>query len=215
MFITGRERAPGAWLQLIVGLFGYALAVVLMVQSGLGLGPWDAFHVGLQKLTGIPIGQASIYVGLALLVATWFIEVRPGAGTIANMILLGLMIDWLLPALPHAHSWAIGLAYFIPGVLICGLATGCYIGAGLGKGPRDGLMVGVSQRSGWPVGRTRTLIELVVLGLGWLLGAPIGLGTLIFALGIGPAAQWGMRLFHVEQERSRQQMSGVRCQGEA
>lgn len=203
MFITGRERDVSAWVQLLIGLFGYAVAVALMIQSQLGLGPWDAFHVGVQNLTGIPVGQASIYVGMLLLLGTWFIGVRPGLGTIGNMILIGVFLDLLLPVLPLAHGWAIGLAYFIPGLLICGLSTGFYIGAGLGKGPRDGLMVGLSQGTGWPVRRVRTLIELVVLVFGWLMGGPIGLGTLLFALGIGPAAQWGMRVCGVLDQSPR------------
>lgn len=194
MFITGRERVMSAWVQLIIGLFGYALSVALMIQSQLGLGPWDAFHVGVQNLTGISVGQVSISVGLLLLIGLWFMGIRPGAGTVANMILIGLMIDLMLPFVPQVHGWTLGLLYFIPGVLICGLATGFYIGAGLGKGPRDALMVGLSDRTGWPVSRTRTAIELVVLGFGWLMGAPIGVGTLLFALGIGPAAQWSMYL---------------------
>lgn len=183
-----------AWVQLVVGLFGYGVAVALMIQSQLGLGPWDAFHVGVQNLTGIPVGQASIYVGMLLLLGTWFIGVRPGLGTLSNMVLIGVFLDLLLPVLPLAQGWAMGLAYFIPGLLICGLATGFYIGAGLGKGPRDGLMVGLSERTGWPVRRVRTLIELVVLLFGWLMGGTIGVGTLLFAFGIGPSVQWGMRI---------------------
>lgn len=211
MVFTGRERSLIAWAQFMIGLLGYAVAVVLMIQSQLGLGPWDAFHVGLQQLTGIPVGEASIYVGMLLVVGNWFIGVRPGVGTIVNMIMIGVFIDLLLPLLPQAHSWLVGLAYFIPGILICGLSTGFYIGAGLGKGPRDGLMVGLSNRTGWQVRRVRTLIELVVLFFGWLMGAPIGFGTILFALGIGPAVQWGMRLCGVLDERPEvsPQLSGV------
>lgn len=202
MFITGRERDVSAWVQLVIGLFGYGVAVALMIQSQLGLGPWDAFHVGVETLTGIPVGQVSIYAGLLIIVGTWFIGVRPGLGTISNMILIGVFIDLLLPVLPQAHGWGMGLAYFIPGLLICGLSTGFYIGAGLGNGPRDGLMVGLRQRTRWPVRRIRTLIELVVLLFGWLMGGPIGLGTLLFAFGIGPAAQWGMRVCGVLDQPS-------------
>ncbi len=183
-----------AWAQLLVGLFGYGLAVALMIESNLGLGPWDAFHYGIHRYTGITVGTASILVGLAIQALTWFIGVRPGAGTIANMVLIGVFIDLLLPILPAATHWSVGLAFYVAGILICGLATGFYIGAGLGKGPRDGLMIAVSQIVGWPVRRVRTLIELTVLLLGWLMGATIGVGTLLFALGIGPAVQWGLRV---------------------
>src|SRR3712207_2023136 len=150
MFWTGRERSLRAWMQLMVGLFGYGLAVALMIASQLGLGPWDAFHVGLHKLTGMSVGVASIVAGLVLLIGTWFIGVRPGPGTVANMILIGVFIDLILPWLPPASSWLWGLVYHVSGILICGISTGFYIGAGLGKGPRDGLMIGLSQRTGWP-----------------------------------------------------------------
>jgi uncharacterized membrane protein YczE len=201
MFWTGRERSLRAWVQLMVGLFGYGLAVSLMIASHLGLGPWDAFHVGLHNLTGMSVGVASIVAGLVLLIGTWFIGVRPGPGTIANMIMIGVFIDLILPWLPPATTWLWGLVYHVSGILICGLSTGFYIGAGLGKGPRDGLMIGLSQRAGWSVGRVRTLIELVVLVLGVLMGGTIGIGTLLFALGIGPAAQWGMRVCGALEER--------------
>lgn len=194
MFLTGRERSVRAWGQLIVGVFGYGLSVALMIASGLGLGPWDAFHVGLHYVTGMSVGEASIVAGVVLQIGTWFIGVRPGAGTLVNMVLIGVFIDVLLPVIPSAPSWLWGLAYYVPGVMLCGLSTGFYIGAGLGKGPRDGLMLGLHQRTGWPVRRVRTLIELAVLGLGVVMGGTIGVGTLLFAFGIGPAAQWGLRV---------------------
>lgn len=210
MFWTGRERSPLAWAQLILGLFGYALAVVLMLRSGLGLGPWDAFHAGINILTGIPIGQASILAGLLLIIGTWFIGVRPGPATVANMVLIGVFIDLLLPYMPAATNWGWGVLYHVSGVLICGLATGFYIGARLGKGPRDGLMIAVSDKTGWPVRRARTAIEVVVLFFGWLMGAQIGIGTLIFAFGIGPAAQWGLRVCRaLDEPPARQQVHGV------
>lgn len=183
-----------AWAQLILGLFGYGLAVALMIESDLGLGPWDAFHYGLSLHTGLSVGTVSILVGLAIQIVTWFVGVRPGAGTIANMILIGVFIDLLLPVLPAAHGWVWGLAYYLPAVLICGLATGLYIGAGMGKGPRDGMILVLHAHTGWPVSRVRTLVELVVLSLGWLMGATVGVGTVLFALGIGPAMQWGLRV---------------------
>ncbi len=197
MFTQGHERSVRAWLQLLTGLFGYGLAVTLMIESKLGLGPWDAFHVGVHNKTGLSVGVASILVGLAIQISSWFIGIRPGVGTIANMILIGVFIDLLTPIIPPAQGWLWGLAYYVPGIMICGLATGFYIGAGLGKGPRDGLSLGLSRLSRWPVARVRTLVELVVLSLGWLMGATVGAGTLLFAFGIGPAMQWGMRICRV------------------
>ena len=165
-----------------------------MIRSRLGLGPWDAFHVGLHNLTGISVGMASILAGLVIVIGSFAIGVRPGWGTLANMILIGVFIDLLLPWMPAAQGVAWGFAYYLPAILICGLATGVYIAAGLGKGPRDGLMIGLSARSGWPVGRVRTLLELSVLLMGWAMGGRIGIGTLLFAFGIGPATQWGLRV---------------------
>ena len=177
----------------MLGLAGWGLAVTLMVRSGLGLGPWDALHVGLHEQLGIGVGTASIGVGLVILVASLFVGVRPGIGTLANMLLIGVTIDLLLPIVPVARGWPMGLAYLLAGVGLAGWFTGVYVGAGLGKGPRDGLVIALSERLGWPVRRVRTLIEFSVLGLGWALGGPLGAGTVIYALTVGPSMQWGMR----------------------
>ncbi|HEX6289884.1 MAG TPA: hypothetical protein VFZ66_11865 [Herpetosiphonaceae bacterium] len=202
-------RWLGAWAQLGIGLFGYALAVRLMIASRLGLGPWDSFHVGLSGLTGMSIGMANIVCGLLIVAASWWIAIRPGIGTLANMVGISIFLDLLQPLVPAAPSWSWALGYHVVGILLCGLTTGVYIGAGLGKGPRDGLMVGLSNRTGWPVRRVRTLIEIVVLACGWLMGGTIGLGTIMFAFGIGPAVQWGLRLCGVldgpRGERTREQ----------
>lgn len=192
-------RGIRAWAQLVAGLFGFAVAVSLMVRSRLGLGPWDAFHVGLHRLTGLSLGTASIVTGVAIVAGSLFLGVRPGWGTLANMLLIGIFIDLLLPWVPQASSMVWGLAFYAPAILLCGLATGVYIDAGLGKGPRDGLMIGLSVRSGWPVGRVRMLIELTVLSLGWVMGGRVGAGTVLFAFGIGPATQWGLNIFGVQE----------------
>lgn len=205
MFTQGRERSLRAWLQLLIGLFGYGLSITLMIESQLGLGPWDAFHVGIHNKTGLSVGVASILAGLVLQSGSWFIGVRPGLGTLANMILIGVFIDVLTPIVPTAQSWTWGLAYYLPGILVCGLSTGFYIAAGLGKGPRDGLMLGVSSLTGWPVSRVRTMIELIVLALGWAMGATVGVGTLLFAFGIGPSVQWGLRVCGLDQAAGKQQ----------
>lgn len=183
------------WIQLLVGFGTFGVAVPLMIQSGLGLGPWDAFHVGLHNLTGLSIGMASIVVGLVILVVTSFLGIRPGLGTILNMVLIGLFIDLVLPWIPVAHHWSVAALYYAVALILFGYGTGMYIGAGLGSGPRDGMMVVLSRRSGWPAGRVRTVMELSVLGLGWLMGGKIGIGTLIFAVSVGPATQWGFSRF--------------------
>jgi hypothetical protein len=166
-----------------------------MIQSGLGLGPWDAFHVGLNRLTGISVGMASILVGLVIVAGSYFLRIRPGPGTIANMVLIGLFIDLILPRISPAEHWLTGLVYYLVAIPLAGFATGMYMGARLGNGPRDGLMIGLATAKGWPVHRVRTAIELSALAGGWAMGGTIGIGTVIFALTIGPAAQLGLRFF--------------------
>jgi hypothetical protein len=191
--LPDRPSLARRWAQLVVGLFGWGLSVVLMIRSTLGLGPWDAFHVGLHLVLGIGIGVASIGVGGLILAGSWFLGVRPGVGTLANMVGIGVVIDLLLPVVPPARGLGAGLAYHLLGIALAGWFTGVYIGAGLGKGPRDGLVIGLAERSGWTVRRVRTAIELGVLGLGWVLGGTLGIGTVIYAVLIGPSMQWGMR----------------------
>jgi uncharacterized protein len=176
-----------------LALFGFAVA--LMIRSNLGLGPWDAFHVGLHTLTGMTVGMASIVVGVVIVAASWFIGVRPGPGTVVNMVGVGLFIDLMLPIVPNAPGLWAAFGYFAVAIVVCGFASGLYIGAGLGKGPRDGLMIGLSQRFDVRVGRLRTGCELFVLLCGWLMGGTVGIGTVIFAVTIGPAMQWGLQVF--------------------
>jgi hypothetical protein len=192
-------RSPGAWARLIVGLAGFGVSVDLMVSSRLGLGPWDAFHQGLAERTGITLGTASVFVGLAIVAFSWIIGIRPGVGTLANMVLIGWFIDLFAPWIPAAPSYLWGYPYYAVAIVICGLSTGFYISAGLGKGPRDGLILGLVARSGWPVRRMRTLVELAALGFGWAMGGSVGVGTLLFAFGIGPAMQWGLHVFGVHE----------------
>lgn len=180
------------WGQLILGLSAWAVAVALMIRSGLGLGPWDAFHVGLAGLAGISIGTASVLASVVVLAVGVAVGMRPGPGTLANIVAIGVLVDLALPIVPEAPHWAAGLGYYALAIALIGAGTGLYIGARLGAGPRDGLMVALSRRSGWPVGRVRAGIELTVLLLGWAMGARLGVGTVLFALGIGPAVQRGM-----------------------
>jgi uncharacterized membrane protein YczE len=187
------------WGQFLLAMACFGLAISLMIRSGLGLGPWDAFHVGLARLTGLTIGQASIVAGVAVLLGSMAMGVRPGIGTIANMFLVGIAVDVMLPFVPAAESLGGGMvsqgAYFALGILGAGFGTGMYIAAALGAGPRDGLMVAVSARSGWPVRRVRTLLEASVLAAGWAMGGKLGVGTVAFVAGIGPVTQWGMQHF--------------------
>ena len=190
-------RRPSAlrWLQLVIGLLAFAVAIALMIRSGLGLGPWDAFHFGLHRLTGLSVGIASIVAGFAVVGISVAMRAKIGPATVANMILVGVFTDMVLPLIPPARGWAPGLAVHVFGIGLMGLATGMYISAGLGAGPRDGLMAALSARYHWSIQRTRTLIELSVLALGWAMGGTLGIGTILFAIAIGPSVQWGMRMF--------------------
>lgn len=187
-----RRRLP----QLLVGLLFYGWGLALMVASDLGLGPWDVFHQGVSFHTPIPIGTVGIITGLAVLLLWFPLRERFGLGTALNVILIGIVIDvtllWLKTPDPAALRWI----YVVGGVVMVGVATGFYIGAGLGPGPRDGLMTGLARR-GWSVGVVRTGIELSVLALGWLLGGTIGVGTILFAFGIGPIVQVSLPRFTI------------------
>lgn len=190
------ERSTaGRVAQLVAGLALWGLASTLLIRSELGLGPWDAFHVGLHTQTGLTVGLATILTGLAILGITLLMRVRPGIATIANMVGLGVAVDLLLPIIPAAPGTPLAVLYFAGGIGFAGLATGLYIGAGFGQGPRDALMLALHDRTGWSVRRTRAALEASVLALGWLMGGHVGIGTVIFALTIGPVVQWGLRTF--------------------
>ena len=182
-------------VQLVAGLFGWGVAVALFIRGELGLGPWDAFHYGIHVQTGMTIGTASILVGLIIVVVLLTQGVRPGLGTLLNMVLIGVFTDLLLLVIPPAPSLLLAAAYFASGIALTGFCTGLYIGAGYGSGPRDGMMLVIAKRTGASVRRVRTLIELSALLLGWLMGGPVGVGTVVIMLTIGPSVQWGLRLF--------------------
>jgi uncharacterized membrane protein YczE len=182
-------------LQILVGLELWAVAVVMWVRGGLGLGPWDAFHYGLHVQTGLTIGMASIAIGVLILGVTMSMGLRPGAATVLNMIFIGVFIDLTLPLMPESTSLLQSWFYLVAGLPLCGIASGMYIGAGHGAGPRDGLMMLLTQRSGWSVRTIRTIIEVIVLALGWLMGGIVGIGTIVITLAIGPAVHWGLKMF--------------------
>jgi uncharacterized membrane protein YczE len=171
--------------QLYAGLALYGLGVALQVASRLGNDPWDVLHQGLARRTGLSIGTWIIVAGVLVMILWIPLRQRPGLGTVSNVILVGLFADLFLWLLPHPHALALRWAYLVAAVLVGGFATACYIGAGLGPGPRDGLMTGLAAR-GHSVRVVRTAIEVTVLALGWLLGGTVGVGTLLYAVAIGP-----------------------------
>jgi len=179
---------------LLVGLTGYGLSMAMMVRAGLGLDPWDVFHQGLAHHTGLTIGLASGVVGVVVLLAWIPLRNRPGIGTVANVIVIAVTVDAGLAILPTPSSLPIRVALMVGGVVLNAISTVLYVGAGLGPGPRDGLMTGLVTRTGLSVRLVRTSIETVVLGAGWLLGGAVGVGTVVYALGIGPLVQLVLRL---------------------
>ena len=174
--------------RLLAGLVLCGTGLALMVLSRLGLGPWDVLHQGLSRLTGIPIGTMVILVGLVVLLGWVPLRQVPGIGTLLNTVLVGLVIDAVLAVASAPHGVLARWTCVVAGVLLMGVGSGLYIGAGLGPGPRDGLMTAIADR-GHSVALVRTAIELTALAVGWLLGGTVGVGTLVFAVGIGPCVQ--------------------------
>jgi uncharacterized membrane protein YczE len=173
--------------QLYAGLVLYGVSASMMLLAGLGVDPWDVLHQGLSRQFGLGVGTWVVIVG-ALVLLLWIpLRQRPGLGTVSNVIVIGVVIDAVLAVVSPVHYFPAQLALMLSAVLLNGVATGLYIGAGLGPGPRDGLMTGLAAR-GHSIRVVRTGIELTVLLTGWLLGGTVGLGTVVYALGIGPIA---------------------------
>ena len=173
--------------QLYAGLVLYGVSASMMLLAGLGVDPWDVFHQGLARRLGLGVGTWVVIVG-ALVLLLWIpLRQRPGFGTLSNVIVIGVVVDVLLATLAPVHGLPARIGVMLAAVVLNGLATGLYIGAGLGPGPRDGLMTGLAAR-GHSIRLVRTGIELTVLLTGWLLGGTVGIGTVVYALGIGPIA---------------------------
>jgi uncharacterized membrane protein YczE len=192
------DQLPRRFAQLFGGLVLYGLSMALMIESTLGLDPWDVFHQGLTQRTGLSFGTVTILVGAIVLLLWIPLRQRPGIGTVSNVVVIGVAVDAALALLPTVDALPARLAFLASGIVLNGLATGLYIGARLGPGPRDGLMTGyVARRPGRSIRLVRTVIELTVLGLGFLLGGTVGIGTVAYALAIGPLAHVFIPLFTV------------------
>lgn len=176
-------------LQLYIGLVLYGVSTALFVHANLGADPWDVFHLGVAKQLGISFGTVIILTGAAVLLLWIPIRQMPGLGTVSNVIVLGLAADATLAVLPPLELLVARSALLVGAIVLNAIATGMYIGAGFGPGPRDGLMTGLHARTGWSLRGIRTAIELSVLLIGWLLGGKFGVGTVIYALSIGPLIQ--------------------------
>jgi uncharacterized membrane protein YczE len=185
---------PRRLIQLFTGLVLYGVSDSMLLLAGLGVDPWDVLHQGLARRTGVPVGTWAIIVGAVVLLLWIPLRQRPGLGTLCNVVLVGAVIDGVLAAVTPPHSLAVRAAVMVSGVALNGVATGLYIGAGLGPGPRDGLMTGYAAR-GHSLRLVRTCIEVTVLLVGWLLGGTVGVGTLVYAACIGPLAHFFVPLF--------------------
>ncbi|BDP42109.1 membrane protein [Deinococcus aetherius] len=198
------------FLLLVFGLFLYGLSLRLMLDARVGLAPWEVLHLGVTRHLPLSIGMVSILTGV-LIVAFTALRLREpiGPGTVVNVLLIGLFLDVLGPLVPDPVALPGRWAQFLLGVALLGLATGTYVAAGLGAGPRDGLILGLSRVTGWEVARVRTGIELAVLAVGWALGGLVGWGTLVFALGSGPAMAAGLALFGLKRGRPPEARNGT------
>lgn len=180
--------------QLMVGLVALGVALALVVEADLGLDPWDVFHQGLAERTGIGLGWVVILVSVVVLGLWAPLRQRPGIGTVANALVVGLVIEVGIAVLPSPTALVPRVGFLAVGVLLSGLALGLYIGAGLGPGPRDGLMTGFAAR-GHSLRVVRTAIEVAVMAVGFLLGGTIGIGTVVFALAVGPLVHLSLPWF--------------------
>lgn len=184
---NGDRRLTRQLVQLFTGLVLYGVSMALMVRSTLGLTSWDVLHQGLSKVTGLGFGWVVILLGIPILLLWIPLRQRPGFGTVANLVVVGFAANGALALLPAGHTIPAQVGYLVAGILGNGLATGLYLGVRMGPGPRDGLMTGLVGR--FPrlsVRVVRTGIELFVLGVGFLLGGTVGIGTVVYAVAIGP-----------------------------
>jgi uncharacterized membrane protein YczE len=195
------------FLILNLGLFLFAYGSIMVVKANIGFVSWDVFHWGLSLHTPLTFGQSSQVTGLVIIGIGFFLGIKPGLATIMNMLMIGFWADQLLnwnwvPAVTSWGLWA-QVLLLIGGALVIGMGSGLYIKAGMGSGPRDGFMLGLSRKTGWRVAVCRTIIEISVCLVGWLLGGPMGLGTLFIAFALGPSVELGFWTFRVEDPRKK------------
>ncbi|MBC3190302.1 hypothetical protein H7X46_04410 [Pseudonocardia sp. C8] len=188
--LTGMPRRGRRLTQLLLGLVAYAFSMAAIMRAGLGSMPWDVLHQGLAVHTGLSIGALTMLVAAVVLLLWVPLRERPGIGTVANVVVIGLTVDLALAVLPEVDALAARVALAAAGIVLNAAATAAYIGVGLGPGPRDGLMTGLAARTGWSVRAVRTAIEVTVVLTGWLLGGTFGVMTVAYALGVGPLIQW-------------------------
>lgn len=210
-----RALAPRIGLALLA-LYAFSLSIVMNLQANLGLAPWQAFHYGLSLQTPLTFGQANQVVGLSMVLISLALGVWPGVITVASMALVGLMIDWLiyLGAVPRMSGLLDGIAMLLAGVMVTAFGTALTVLADLGTGPRDSFMLAVTSLTRRRVGLVRGTIEIAALGLGYLMGAPVGIGTVVYALGIGPAVEIWFTIFGLKAQRNRRREELARESGD-
>lgn len=193
-------RGPGRRLpQLILGLVLYGTSMAMQVRGGLGLQPWDVLHEGVTIQTPLSFGLVTAVTGVVVLLLWIPLRQRPGVGTVANVVVIAVAVDVALALIPAADGWPARIGLMVGGIVANGVATAAYVGARLGPGPRDGLMTGLAARTGGSIRLVRTGLEVVVLVTGWLLGGTVGIGTVLYALAIGPLTQAFLPWFAVRQ----------------
>lgn len=193
------ERLGRRLGQLYAGLALYAVSMAFFVEGALGVMPWDVLHQGLVRVVPVSLGTMTIIAGAVVLLFWVPLRQRPGLGTVSNVLVIGVVVDAALRLLPTPGPLALRAGFVVVGVVLNAVATAAYIGARFGPGPRDGLMTGLVARTGWPVRLVRTGIEVGVVGAGWLLGGDLGVGTVLYALAIGPLVHPLLPLLRVPQ----------------
>ena len=202
-------RLPG----LIAGLLLFGIGIAFMAEAGMGLGPWEVFHQGIARQLGVQLGTVSIVLGIPILLAWYPMGERPGAGTVLNIVLIGTATNVAMGVLPTVVGQPQQLLVMLLGVVTIAAGSGLYLASDLGPGPRDGLMTGLHFRFGWSIRRARTAVELTVLVLGFLAGGTIGLGTVVFALGIGPLVQVMLLIFDRDGRVSKRRRAMLEARG--
>jgi uncharacterized membrane protein YczE len=198
-----QSKFPQRFVKLVFGLFIYGIGLAMMVDAEIGIAPWDVLAQGISIQTGLTFGQATVFVS-ALVLLFWIpLKVKPGLGTIMNAVLIGVFADLAMPFIPETSSYWQQLLLFILGMLLISYATGLYISCGMGKGPRDGLNMGLAAKFKSPFWIARTAVEIIVVSIGFVLGGQVREGTLIFALAIGYLNQLAMRLFGLVDKGGR------------
>lgn len=195
-----RERFVERLGRCVLGLAGFGIGIAFFVQADIGVPPWDVFHQGIAERANLGLGTVIIITGFGLLLLWIPLRVRPGIGTILNAVQIGIVENIAEGIIPDTSQPIIQVFYVFLGMVCIAAGSGLYIGAELGSGPRDGLMMGLNQRFGISVRIARTIVEVVAMTVGIILGGGIGIGTLVFAFGIGPMVQVALRVFHLSPQ---------------